>query len=361
MASSKQAIYAAIGGNFAIAVTKFIGATISGSSAMLAEGIHSLVDTGNGGLLLLGLKRSKRPPDDDHPYGYGKSLYFYTLIVAILIFGLGGGISIYEGLLHALHAPEHYEASQLSVFGLTFSGLTLNTVVLTLGIVFESYALATAYRAFKKVKKPDEGFIESIRNSKDPTTFTVLFEDTAAISGLIVALVGIYLAYWLDMPVLDGVASIVIGVILCLVASFLIWESKGLLLGESADPEIRRDVKAIAQNEEGVVGIGRIMTMHVGPDDILLNMQIEFQDDLRSDRIEDVIDRLEQRILQKHEEISHIFIEAESLSGRARKQKAVAQSPTDGEGARQETTRTTKDATSDDAASDDEPLTPPPG
>ena len=312
MASSKKAIYAAILGNFAIAVTKFLGAAVSGSSAMLAEGIHSLVDTGNGGLLLLGIRRSKRPPDERHPYGYGKSLYFYTLVVAVLIFGLGGGISLYEGILHTLD-PGHGGASTASVLGITVGGLTLNTVVLGAAIVFEALALRTALQEFKK-QRGDTPFFKAIVTSKDPTTFTVVFEDTAALAGLVVALVGIHLASLLHMPVIDGIASIIIGLILCGVAAFLIWESKKLLIGEAASPEIRDDIRRMAHDDADIASVERLLTMHMGPRALLLNMDLRFRDDLDANTVEAAIDRLERAIREAHPTIRYIFVEAGSIS-----------------------------------------------
>ena len=316
MASSKKAIYAAIAGNTAIAITKFIGAAISGSSAMLAEGIHSLVDTGNGGLLLLGIKRSQRPADREHPFGYGKSLYFYTLIVAVLIFGLGGGFSMYEGLMHTLD-PGHGGPSTVNIAGITISGLTLNTIVLGSAIVFEALAFRTAWQEFNK-QRGDTPLMQAIKEAKDPTTFTVLFEDSAAMAGLVVALVGVHLTSALQMPILDGIASIVIGLILCAVAIFLIWESKNLLIGEAADPDIRKSVENIAKEDPDVDGIGRILTVHMGPNTLVLNMDLEFRDGLTSDDVEAAVDRVEKKIRERHKVVKYIFIEVETLSRHAR-------------------------------------------
>ena len=314
MASSKKAIYAAILGNFAIAVTKFLGAAVSGSSAMLTEGIHSLVDTGNGGLLLLGIRRSKRPPDEQHPYGYGKSLYFYTLIVAVLIFGLGGGISLYEGILHTLD-PGHGGPTGATLFGVTIGGLTLNTIVLVAAIIFEAFAFRTAWQEFNKARG-DRRLIEAIRSSKDPTTFTVLFEDSAAMAGLVVALVGVHLTEALQMPVIDGIASILIGLILCGVASLLVWESKKLLLGEAAGPELRADLRRMADDDPDVEAVLRSMTLHMGPHSLVLNMDLKFTPSLSAAEVAQAIDRVERRVRDEHPEVRFIFIEAESLTGR---------------------------------------------
>jgi len=223
LAESTKVIYAAIVANLAIAATKFTAAAFTGSSAMISEGIHSLVDTGNGGLMLLGVHQSRKPADDKHPFGYGKELYFWTLIVAIVIFAVGGGVSAYEGLLHVIH-PKPFENP------------LLNYIVLGLAFVFEGYSFLIAYKMFQS-EKGEQSIWESIETSKDPTTYTVLFEDTAALLGLVVAFVGVLLAHKLNNPHFDGAASIIIGIILAVVAVLLAYESKGLLVGEAVDPE----------------------------------------------------------------------------------------------------------------------------
>src|ERR1041384_2476071 len=234
---SKVAIFAAIAANFAIAITKFVAAFFSGSSAMLSEAIHSLVDTGNGALLLVGLRQSQKPPDDTHPFGHGKELYFWPLIVAILVFSLGGGMSVYEGITHLVH-PHHGDP-------------TWSYVVLGLAFAFESVSAFLAYRAFRKELK-GAGVLETIKRSKDPTTFTVLFEDSAALAGLIVAFLGILLGDLLENPYLDGIASIVIGAILATVAVFLAYETKGLLIGEGVDPQTLASVRSIAAEDDAI-------------------------------------------------------------------------------------------------------------
>ena len=259
---SKKAVIAAIIGNAAIAVIKFVAASMTGSSAMLSEGIHSLVDTGNGALLFLGIKRSSRPPSVTHPFGYGKELYFWSLIVAISIFGIGGGMSIYEGILHIQHPSE-------------LTNPTINYIVLGLAMIFESFSFTVAYRAFRTMKG-DRRAISAIHHGKDPSLFTVLFEDTAALAGLVVAFVGVFLAHQLDNPYIDGTASIVIGSILCVVAVWLAWESKGLLVGESADPHLVDDVRRFAGDDPVVTGVGAVLTMHLGPEEVLLNLEVEF-------------------------------------------------------------------------------------
>ena len=219
MHGSKKVIYAAFAGNLLIAVTKFGAAIVTGSSAMLSEAVHSLVDTGNQGLLLYGLRRAQRPPDEAHPYGYGMELYFWTFVVAILIFGLGAGVSVYEGVQGLLHPH-------------AITNPAISYVVLAVAMVFEAGAWTIAFREFRK-QKGRAGYIESIRRSKDPTVFTVLLEDSAAMLGLVFAFIGILAGQLLEMPALDGVAAICIGAILALVAALLAYEAKGLLIGRS--------------------------------------------------------------------------------------------------------------------------------
>ncbi|MGI8543456.1 MAG: cation diffusion facilitator family transporter, partial [Aridibacter sp.] len=275
---SKTAVYAAIIGNAAIAVMKFAAAAFTGSSAMLSEGIHSVVDTGNGGLLLLGINRSKQPADATHPFGYGKEIYFWSLIVAVLIFGAGGGISIYEGIRHIIH-PSPLEDPFWSY------------IVLGLAMVFEGIVFVVAYREFMASVEEDETIFQAIKNSKDPTTFTVLFEDSAALLGLLVAFVGIFLAHYFNQPVLDGAASVTIGVILATVALFLVYESKGLLVGEGANPKTLEDIRKLAEAEPGVKKVINPLTMHFGPHTILLTVDIEFDEKLSAAEVEETIER----------------------------------------------------------------------
>lgn len=297
MASSKKAIYAAIIGNAAIAVTKFIAAGISGSSAMLSEGIHSLVDTGNGGLLLLGIKKSHRKADKKHPFGYGKDLYFYTLMVAVLIFGVGGGVSIYEGIHHIRH-PE------------PLGDPTVSYIVLALAIVFEGIVWYVAWKEFKAAKGTQTSW-QFIRGTKDPTLFAVLLEDSAALAGLIVALVGVFSATQLDMPVLDGVAAVTIGVILCLVASLLLYESKALLLGEALNPKVEKQIVEVAEGVDGISRVGKVLSMHMSPDQVILNMEVELEDHIGLDDVAATLDRAEAAIREAHPSVRQTFLEVE--------------------------------------------------
>jgi cation diffusion facilitator family transporter len=295
---SKFAIFAAIIANLAIAITKFVAAFFSGSSAMLSEGIHSLVDTGNGALLLLGIRRSQKPADPQHPFGHGKELYFWSLIVAILIFALGGGMSVYEGVTHLSHAELHDPTWNYAVLGIAF--------------VFEGASSFFAFKAFRK-EMHGQGIVASIRASKDPASFTVLFEDSAAMLGLVVAFLGVWLSHVFKNPYLDGVASIVIGVILAVVAIVLTYETKGLLIGESVDPQTLEEVCAIARADEVVDEVRKSLTMHFGPSDVLLTLDIQFKRDISAQDVAQAINRIEAKIREQHPEIRHIYIEAKAL------------------------------------------------
>lgn len=296
---SKIAIFSAILANLAIAITKSIAAYFSGSSAMVSEAIHSLVDSGNGALLLVGLRRSRRPADDNHPFGHGKELYFWPFIVAILVFALGGGMSVYEGIMHLVHPQQ-------------LSDPTWNYIVLGIAFIFEGVSSYLAFKAFRKELKGG-GVIKTIRASKDPNTFTVLFEDTAAMAGLLVAFIGIFLGHLLGNPYLDGIASIFIGVILATVAVFLAYETKGLLIGESVDPQTLASVRSIAAADEAVEEVRRSLTMHFGPADVLLALDVRFKSHLSSDAVSEAINRLEAAIRARHPAIKHIFVEAKAL------------------------------------------------
>ncbi|MFK7921674.1 MAG: cation diffusion facilitator family transporter [Bacteroidia bacterium] len=304
MAGTKKGpIYAAMAANVAIAIAKFIGASISGSSAMLAEGIHSLVDTGNGILLLFGIKQSKKKADVNHPFGRGKEIYFWSLIVAILIFALGGGMSLYEGIEHIKHPTKMGDP-------------TLNYIILGLAIVFEGAALIFALKSFNDARRRRgrRNFWTAIQQSKDPASFAVIFEDTAALVGLVIALGGILLSQALDQPIWDGIASVLIGCLLAGIAVFLAAETKALLIGEAAFPEVRESIEAIVVGDAGVNRMNPPLTMHMGPDDILLALDVEFEDELSADGIEESIQRIEVALKEKHPQIKRIFIEARSLA-----------------------------------------------
>ena len=301
---SKTVVIAALFGNGLIAITKFAAATFTGSSAMFSEAVHSLVDTGNQALLLYGMKRAAHPADETHPFGYGRELYFWAFVVAIMIFATGAGVSIYEGV-HKLMAPE------------PINDAYINYIVLGFAILFESAAWYVAFREFRK-RMGKRSYYRALKLSKDPGLFTVLMEDTAAVLGLVIALVGVYLADTLGIPELDGIASILIGVVLALIAAFLAYETKALLIGESASPEVVAGVRRILGQERGILRVNEILTMHMGPQDVLLNLSVDFHAGLSSDKVEAAITALEQKIKKDFPEIVRVFIEAQSIQAHRR-------------------------------------------
>jgi len=286
--------------NALIATTKFAVAGVTGSSAMLSEGFHSVVDTGNQLLLLLGLRLSRRAPDDDHPFGHGKEQYFWSLVVAMLLFGVGGGVAVYEGVSHVLHPRAIEKASW-------------NFVVLGFAIVFEGISWIIAMSQFRGGRR--RGFWASLAASKDPSIVTVILEDTAALAGLVVAFAGVALAQWTGQPAFDGAASILIGILLAAVALFLARESRGLLVGESADADVVRSIRRIVGSDPAVVSAEPPLTMHLGPHEVLLNLELSFRSDLSAGEVFEAADRLRQRIRQEHPEIRRIFFEADSIAG----------------------------------------------
>lgn len=300
---SKVVIYAALIGNTLIAITKFAAAAITGSSAMLAEGVHSVVDSGNQGLLLLGLHRAKRPPDARFPFGHGKEVYFWCFIVAILIFAVGAGISLYEGI-HAVLDP-HPVTRPL-----------VNYVVLALAIVFEGVAWAFAFRAFRRAKGR-LGYVEAVVRSKDPTLFVVLFEDSAALLGLLVALAGIAGAQATGAWWLDGAASIVIGCILAVTAVWLAVETKGLLIGEAASPAVIQGIRERISAHDSVQAVNEVLTMHMGPQFILVNASVAFSPGAHAEQIATAVAAIDRDLKQTWPEVRRVYIEGEALAGAA--------------------------------------------
>ena len=296
------AVYGAIASNLLIAVAKFVAALFSGSSAMLAEGIHSVVDTGNECLLLVGLHRSRKPGNELHPFGHGKELYFWSLMVAMVLFGLGGGMSIYEGLTHLLHPNEIRDP-------------TWNYIVLAIAFVAEGISWVIALREFRRERRPTD-FWRAFKASKDPTIFTVLSEDTAALVGILIAFLGVYWGHRLQSPYPDAVASILIGLILAAVALFLAYESKELLVGESADPVVVQRIRDLTESDPGIQRVQRLLTMHLGPHQILLNMDLLFATGLAAAELPTVIARVEDRIRSEFPGIGQIFIEVEPFTRR---------------------------------------------
>ena len=295
--SSIKAILAAFAGNSLIAVTKFIAASYTGSSAMFSEGVHSVVDSGNQLLLLYGLRRSKKPADSKHPFGYGKEMYFWSFVVAILIFGLGAGICFYEGI-HKISSPQ------------PVTNPIINYLVLGIAIIIEAWTCWVAATEFKK-SKGDYGWVEAIHISKDPALFTVLFEDTAALLGLLVALIALALSEYLNLPVLDAVASIIISIILAVTAGLLAFECKGLLTGEGASEQVTTGINQIIDDCPGIIHVNEVLTLHLGPQDVLLTISLDFEDNLSSGDVEEAISALESRIKGMFPDIRRVFIEAQ--------------------------------------------------
>ncbi len=298
-ASSKKVIFAALIGNTLIAVTKFIAATVTGSSAMLSEGIHSLVDTGNQFLLLHGIRQSKKPADERFPFGHGKEIYFWSFIVAILIFALGGGISIYEGWQHVRHPKP-------------ISSPMINYIVLGLAMIFEGAAWVFAFREFTRAKGR-WGYIEAVQRAKDPSTFVVLFEDSAAILGLLVAFIGVAMSQYTGILVFDGIASIIIGLILIGTAIWLAYETKGLLIGESANPRVVNGIRNILKGYDNIEHINEILTMHMGPEFILANISVDFVDSTTAQELEATIAEIDHIIKTDFPNVKRVFIESEAM------------------------------------------------
>jgi len=296
--SSKKIIYAALVGNTLIAITKFIAASITGSSAMLSEGIHSLVDTGNQGLLLYGLKQAKKPASEEFPFGHGKEIYFWSFVVAILIFALGAGISLYNGIHHILHPAEIHDPM-------------INYIVLGLAILFEGAAFLFALKEFKAVKG-QLSYIEAVKQGKDPSMFVVLFEDGAAMLGLFIALLGIYLTQVTGIAMFDGIASVVIGLILGATATWMAVETKSLLIGESAEPAIVKGIREMVNQIDAIERANEVLTMHMGPDYILVNVSADFAPDASANDVESSIALLDKKIKERFPRVKRIFVEAES-------------------------------------------------
>ena len=297
-ASSKKVIYAALAGNSLIAVTKFAAAAVTGSSAMFSEGIHSMVDTGNQVLLLHGMRKARKPPCKRFPFGHGKEIYFWSFAVAILIFAVGSGVSLYEGIIHTIH-PE------------PMGNPMINYIVLGLAMLFEGAAWYFALTEFTKAKGK-WGYIEAVKRGKDPTIFVVLFEDSAAMLGIVVAFLGVFLVDLTGILIFDGIASIIIGLILGGTAVWLAYETKGLLIGESANEMVIEGIREIILTYDGIDNLNEVLTMHMGPDFILVNVSIDFQDNIPARDLEDTIARMDTQIKEKFPTVKRIFVEAES-------------------------------------------------
>jgi cation diffusion facilitator family transporter len=297
---SRKVIHAAILANLGIAVAKFVAAAITGSAAMLAEGIHSAVDTGNEVLLLIGEHNSARPPDQRHPFGYGKALYFWALMVALSIFSLGGGLSLYHGV-QALRQPEPPQDP------------LWNYVVLAVSAGFEGYSWNVSRKALNKLRKPGASLLHTVHVSKDASVFTVFIEDTAALIGLAIAAAGIALGRLFDNPYFDPAASVLIGLLLIGAAYALARETGGLLVGEGMGPDATRRVRRIFEDDPAIQSVAGLQSMQLGPDEVLLTAAVQFRRGMKIDEVERAIQRLEHRVADAFPQIRHIYFESGAL------------------------------------------------
>ena len=300
---SKSVVYAALIGNLLVAGIKFAAAFFTGSSAMLSEAVHSLVDTGDQAVLLYGIHRSAQPPDQDHPLGHGRELYFWSFVVALLIFTIGAGVTLYEGISH-IRNPHPIE------------NVTVSYIVIAASMVFEGATWAFALRSFRK-SCGDIGFLEAVRRSKDPPTFIVLFEDSAALLGLLIALAGIFATQYFNAPVIDGIASVAISILLAAVAILLARESKALLIGEPATPGMRDAILKIARDIPGIENAQVMFTVHLAPDQIVAALNVEFADGLQTPEIEQKTALLESALREQRPELIALFIKPHAVGGGA--------------------------------------------
>jgi cation diffusion facilitator family transporter len=299
--TSSKPVIVAVAVGVVLAAAKFAAAAVTGSTSMLAEGIHSTVDAANDSLLLLGRYRSRRPPDPKQPFGHGKELYFWSTVVALVILGAGGGVTFFEGVQRLL-APEPIESPEW------------NYAILGLAAAFEGYSCHVALKEFRR-ERGDRGYWQGLTASKDPSTATVLLEDIAALAGVLVAFAGVTLNQVLGSPYPDALASLGIGLILAAIAVFLARESRNLLVGERADPELVASIRKLIEEDREVELVADPLTMHLGPSEVLLNLEIQFRDQLSTTELEAAIERLESAIRSKHPEVSRIFLETRSLTG----------------------------------------------
>ncbi|MGZ3183630.1 MAG: cation diffusion facilitator family transporter [Telluria sp.] len=296
MAESGKAVYAALAGNVLIAISKFVAAAYTGSSAILSEGVHSLVDCGNEVLLLYGMKRAKLPADQRFPFGHGKEIYFWSFVVALLVFALGAGVSLYEGIRHLRHPAQVEEA-------------WINYLVIGVAMVFEGGSWFVAFREFRR-EKGEQSMIDAVHRAKDPTTFTVLFEDSAALLGLVVALAGVALGQWTGNPVWDGIASIAIALILAGTAFWLAKETKSLLIGESANLEVVAGIRGLLEDQPQIDAVNEILTMHMGPDFILVNISVHVADAAGRQQVHQLFSDIDAGIKQRFPKVRRVFIES---------------------------------------------------
>jgi cation diffusion facilitator family transporter len=292
--TSTRTLVVALAANLGIAASKFVAAFITGSSAMLTEGVHSIVDSTNQLLLMWGRRQAKRPPDRLHPFGYGRELYFWSFVVAVLVFSLGAGVSVYEGIIHIANPAPAVDP-------------IIAYAVLLLAFLLEGWSTFEAFAEFRKAKGPISWF-QAIRRSKDPPAFIVLLENGAAMAGIIAAAIGLLLSQLTHNPFYDGAASIVIGVILGLTAAWLANESKGLLIGEAADPVLVENLRQLACDQAGVVGVGHVLTLHSSPDQITVMMNVDFRDDMLAGEVERIVCKVEEEARERWPSVRRLFV-----------------------------------------------------
>jgi cation diffusion facilitator family transporter len=292
--TSTRTLIVALAANLGIAASKFVAAAITGSSAMLTEGVHSVVDSTNQLLLMWGRRQAKRAPDKLHPFGYGRELYFWSFVVAVLVFSVGAGVSVYEGILHIANPEPAVDP-------------IIAYAVLLVAFLLEGWSTVEAFRDFRKAKG-DLGWFQAVRRSKDPPAFIVLLENGAAMAGIIAAAIGLLLAQLTHNPFYDGAASVVIGVILGLTAAWLAHESKGLLIGEAADPVLVDNLRQLACEQDGVVGVGDILTIHSAPDAITAMLNVDFDDNISAGQVESVVRRIEDQARERWPHVRRLFV-----------------------------------------------------
>jgi cation diffusion facilitator family transporter len=298
MAKNSKSIYSALFANLLIAATKFIAGSYTNSSSMISEGIHSVVDTVNEILLLYGLRKSKKAPDKIRPFGYGKELYFWSFIVSILIFGLGGGLSIYQGVMHIKNVEPLGDPGW-------------NYAVLGLSIIFEGTSLVIALKQFNKTRG-DLSFWKAVIRSKDPSSFLVLFEDGAAVLGLIIVFILMQCSHFFKLPYLDGVASVLVGLLLVFVSTILARESRSLLMGEGIAPETQQKIKALAEKDEAIIKVAHLLSTYQSPDEIVLMLMIYFKPHLDTKEITDAIERVRKAIKDEFKLVEFVLIQPQS-------------------------------------------------
>ena len=295
---SRKVVYAALAGNALVALTKFAAAALTGSSAMWSEGVHSVVDTGNQALLLYGMRRAQRPPDARFPFGYGKEVYFWSFVVALLLFSTGAGVSFYEGVQHLKHPAE-------------ISSPLVNYAVLALAMLLDGAPWLAALRQFNK-QRGERGVVEGVKRVKDPTVIAVLFEDSAALAGLLTAFLGVALYQLTGNPVFDAAASMVIGLILGVTAFWLAFETKGLLIGEAANREVVAEIRRLAERYPEVEKVNEVLTMHMGPEFILANISLNISPRVPRARAHRIMDELDDRIKASDPRVKRVFIESQN-------------------------------------------------